>query len=114
MAALVGMGDMFNPVAYEVVGPMLIMFLLVVGTLAIVVVCGIIGMAALVGMGDMFNPVAYEEVGPAFTALLLMAAFFVFSSALPLSEPPQALMATRENAVKEAAMIRGELRIPYL
>ena len=114
MAALVGIGDLFNPVAYEVVGPMLMMFLLVVGTLAIVVVCGIIGMAALVGMGDMFNPVAYEEVGPAFTALLLMAAFLVFSSSPSLSEPPQALMATRENAVKEAAMIRGDIRIPHL
>ena len=114
MAAFVGMGDMFNPVAYEVVGPMLIMFLLVVGTLAIVVVCGIIGMAALVGMGDMFNPVAYEEVGPAFTALLLMATFLVFSSSPSLSEPPQALMARRENAVKEATMIRGEIRMGYL
>lgn len=91
---------MINPVAYEVVGPMLIMFLLMVGTLAIIVVCGIIGMAAFVGMGDMFNPVAYEEVGPAFIELLLMATFLVFSSSPSLSEPPQALMARRENAVK--------------
>lgn len=64
------------------------------------VVCGIIGMAAFVGIGDLFNPVAYEEVGPAFTALLLMVAFLVFSSSPSLSEPPQALMARRENAVK--------------
>jgi hypothetical protein len=45
------------------------------------------------------------------TAPLLMATFFVFSSALPLSEPPQALMATRENMVKETVTIRGEIRI---
>ena len=71
-------------------------------------------MAALVGMGDLFNPVAYEEVGPAFTVVLLMATFLIFGSSRSLSEPPQALIATRENAVKETAMIRGEIRMWYL
>ena len=115
--------------AAVVVGPAFTLFLLFITELGAVVavntvvgvaafcgavVCGIIGMAAFVGMGDMFNPVAYEEVGPAFTALLLMATFLVFSSSPSLSEPPQALMARRENAVKEATMIRGEIRMGYL
>ena len=47
---------MINPVAYEVVGPMLTTVLLSAGAV-VAVVCGIIG-KALVGMGDLFNPVA--------------------------------------------------------
>jgi len=117
-------------VAYVVVGPMLTTFLLIVGILAIVV--GGAGNVVFTGEVDsvgMRRPVAYEVVGPAFTeflliegkpavvvgpaftAPLLMATFFVFSSALPLSEPPQALMATSETAVKERATIRGAVRI---
>lgn len=96
-------------VAYEVVGPMLTTFLLLAGAV-VAVVCGIIG-KALVGMGDMFSPVAYEVVGPMMTALLPMAAFFVLRTAPPLSEPPQALMATRETTVNEKAMTRGVIRI---
>jgi len=99
-------------VAYVVVGPMLTTFLLIVGILAIVV--GGAGNVVFTGEVDsvgMRRPVAYEVVGPAFTAPLLMATFFVFSSALPLSEPPQALMATSETAVKEKAMTRGVIRI---
>ena len=83
------MGDMFNPVAYEEVGPAFTEFLLIEGKPAVV-------------------------VGPAFTAPLLMATFFVFSSALPLSEPPQALITMSETAVKERAMTRGVIRIAYL
>lgn len=98
--------------ASVVVGPMLTTFLLMAGAV-VAVVCGIIG-KALVGMGDMFSPVAYEVVGPAFTAPLLMATFFVLRAALPLSEPPQALMTTSERAVKEKAMTRGVIRILYL
>jgi len=59
------MGDLFNPVAYEVVGPAFTLFLLFAAELG-AVVCGIIG-KALVGMGDLFNPVAYEVVGPVLT-----------------------------------------------
>jgi hypothetical protein len=78
---------MRRPVAYEVVGPMLTTFLLIVGKAAVV-------------------------VGPAFTAPLLMATFFVFISTLPLSlKLPQALIATSEIAVKERAMTRGVIRI---
>lgn len=114
-----------------VVGPMLTTFLLIVGVLAIVV--GGAGNVVFTGEVDsvgMRRPVAYEVVGPmlttflliegkpavvvgpAFTAPLLMATFLVFNSALPLSEPPQALVATSETAVKERAMTRGEIRIP--
>ena len=116
-----------------VVGPMLTTFLLIVGVLAIVV--GGVGNVVFTGEVDsvgMRRPVAYEVVGPmlttflliegkpavvvgpAFTAPLLMATFFVFSSALPLSEPPQALTTTSETAVKERATTRGEMRIPHL
>ena len=80
------MGDLFNPVAYEVVGPAFTVFLLIEGKPAVV-------------------------VGPAFTAPLLMATFFVFGSTLRLSEPPQALITTSETAVKVRAMTRGVIRI---
>ena len=110
--ASVEVGPMFSPVAYEVVGPMLTTFLLIVGILAIVVGgAGNVVFAGEVDSVGMRRPVAYEVVGPAFTAPLLMAAFFVLRTAPPLSEPPQALMATRETTVNEKAMTRGVIRI---
>ena len=128
------------PTNAVVVGPMLTTFLLSVGVLAIVVgvlaiVVDVAGNVVFTGKVDsvgMRRPVAYEVVGPmlttflliegkaavvvgpAFTAPLLMATFFVFISALLLSEPPQALIATSETAVKERATTRGEMRIPHL
>ena len=98
--------------ASVVVGPMLTTFLLIVGILAIVVGgAGNVVFAGEVDSVGMRRPVAYEVVGPAFTAPLLIATFFVLRAALPLSDPPQALMATRETTVNEKAMTRGVIRI---
>lgn len=111
----VGAGGVINPVAYEVVGPMLITFLLIVGVEVDEPVTTELLVYVLVGPALttllLIDGALGGEVVPMMTALLPIAAFLVFNEGLPPFEPPQALIATRENAVKEMAMIRGEIRI---